>query len=75
MLIKLAFQHMMLMCDALAELSPKHLRLCISMLGQFRQQVDMNTALTASESLFWGVSDVIQVKWHKAEYEVVNSAL
>jgi len=74
-LIKIAFQHMMLMCDALAELSPKHLRLCISMLGQFRRQADTNTALTASESLFWGVSDVIQVKWHEAEYEAVNNAL
>jgi len=65
-LIKIAFQHMMLMCDALTEHSPKHLRLCISMLGQFRQQANMNTVLTASESLFWGVSDVIQVKWHEA---------
>jgi len=66
---------MILMYDALAELSPKHLRLCISMLGQFRWQVDTNTVLTASKSLFWGVSDVIQVKWHKAEYEAVNSTL
>jgi len=66
---------MMLMCDALAELSPKYLRLCISMLGQFRWQADTNTALMASESLFWGVSDMIQVKWHKAEYEAVNNAL
>jgi len=66
---------MTLMCDALAELSPKHLRLCISTLGQFGRQAGTNTALTASESLFWGVSDVIQVKWHKANHEGVNSVL
>ena len=52
-LIKIVFQYMMLMCNSLSALSPEHLRLCISMLGQFGQQADTNIALTAAESLFW----------------------
>ncbi|KAH8990427.1 hypothetical protein EDB86DRAFT_3244911 [Lactarius hatsudake] len=51
---KIAFQCMMLMCDALAALSPEHLRLCITTLGQFGRQADTNIALTAAESLFGG---------------------
>ncbi|KAF8495991.1 hypothetical protein F5888DRAFT_1804548 [Russula emetica] len=58
-LIKIAFQCMALMCDALAALSPEHLRICISTLGQF---ADTNMALTAAVSLFWGISDAIQTK-------------
>ena len=74
-LIKITFQCMMLMCNGLAVLSPEHLRLCISTLGQFRWQADMNIALTAAESLFWGVSDVIRAKRRKADHEPVYSAL
>ena len=39
------FQCMTLTCDALAALSPGHLRLCIGTLGQFDQQADTNIAL------------------------------
>jgi hypothetical protein len=74
-LIKIAFQCMTLMCDALAALSPEHLRLCISTLGQFGQQADTNIALTATESLFWGVSDAIQAKRREAAQEPAYSAL
>ncbi|KAH9961982.1 hypothetical protein BC827DRAFT_1383745 [Russula dissimulans] len=58
-LIKIAFQSMTLICDSLSALSPDHLRLCITTLGQFGRQADTNIALTAVESLFWGVSDAI----------------
>ena len=74
-LIKIAFQCMTLMCDALAALSPEHLRLCISTLGQFGRQADTNIALTAAESLFWGVSDAIQTKRREADHEPQYSAL
>ena len=74
-LIKIAFQCMTLMCDALAALSPEHLRLCISTLGQFGRQADTNIALTAAESLFWGVSDAIQAKRREADHEPAYSAL
>ena len=74
-LIKIAFQCMTLMCDALAVLSPEHLRLCISTLGQFGRQADTNIALTAAESLFWGVSDAIQAKRREADHEPAYSAL
>jgi hypothetical protein len=74
-LIKIAFQCMTLMCDALAALSPEHLRLCISTLGQFGRQTDTNIALTAAESLFWGVSDAIQAKRREADHEPAYSAL
>lgn len=74
-LIKIAFQCMTLMCDALAALSPDHLRLCISTLGQFGRQADTNIALTAAESLFWGVSDAIQAKRREADHEPAYSAL
>jgi hypothetical protein len=66
---------MTLMCDALAALSPDHLRLCISTLGQFGRQADTNIALTAAESLFWGVSDAIQAKRREADHEPAYSAL
>ena len=71
-LIKIAFLCMTLMCDVLAVLSPEHLRLCISTLGQFGWQVDTNIALMAAESLFWGVSDVIQAKRCKVDHEPVD---
>jgi hypothetical protein len=71
-LIKIAFQCMTLMCDAL---SPEHLRLCISTLGQFERQADTNIALTAAESLFWGVSGAIQAMRREADHEPGYSAL
>jgi len=74
-LIKIAFQCMTLMCDGLAALSPEHLRLCISTLGQFGRQADTNIALTAAESLFWGVSDAIQAKRREADHGPAYSAL
>ena len=74
-LIKIAFQCMTLMCDTLAALSPEHLRLCISTLGQFGRQADTNIALTAAESLFWGVSDAIQAKRREAAQEPAYSSL
>jgi hypothetical protein len=74
-LIKIAFQCMTLMCDGLAALSPEHLRLCICTLGQFGRQADTNIALTAAESLFWGVSDAIQAKRREADHEPAYSAL
>ena len=61
-LVKIAFQSLTLVCDSLSSLSPEHLRLCISTLGQFGRQSDTNIALTAAESLLWGVSDSIQAK-------------
>ncbi|PIL34637.1 hypothetical protein GSI_03416 [Ganoderma sinense ZZ0214-1] len=61
-LVKIAFQSLTLVCDSLSSLSPEHLRLCISTLGQFGRQADTNIALTAAESLLWGVSDSIQAK-------------
>ena len=74
-LIKIAFQCMTLMCEGLAALSPEHLRLCICTLGQFGRQADTNIALTAAESLFWGVSDAIQAKRREADHEPAYSAL
>ena len=74
-LIKIAFQCMMLMCDALAALSPEHLHLCISTLGQFSQQAETNIPLVVVESLFWGVLDAKQAKWCEAIRESVYSAL
>ena len=74
-LIKIAFQCMTLMCDALTALSPEHLRLCISTLGEFGRQADTNIALTAAESLFWGVSDAIQTKRREVDHEPAYSAL
>ncbi len=73
-LIKIAFQCMTLMCDGLSALSPEHLRLCISTLGQFGRQADTNIALTAAEILFWGVSDAIQAKRREADHEPAHSA-
>jgi hypothetical protein len=58
-------------------LSPENLRLCISTLqvGQFGRQADTIIALTAAESLFWGVSDAIQAKRHEADHEPAYSVL
>lgn len=74
-LVKIAFQSLTLVCDSLGQLSPEHLRLCISTLGQFGRQSDTNIALTAAESLLWGVSDSIQAKRKDAEKEPEYSAL
>ncbi|TFY51708.1 hypothetical protein EVG20_g10873, partial [Dentipellis fragilis] len=74
-LIKIAFQSMTLVCDALSSLSPEHLRMCISTLGHFGRQADTNIALTAAESLFWSVSDSIQAKRKDAEKEPEYSEL
>jgi hypothetical protein len=72
-LIKIAFQRMTLMCDA--ALLPDHLQLRISMLGQFGRQADTNITLTAVESLFWGVSDTVQVKRHELDHKPTYGAL
>ncbi|KAI0795954.1 hypothetical protein C8Q75DRAFT_791099 [Abortiporus biennis] len=74
-LVKIAFQSLTLVCDSLSQLSPEHLRLCISTLGQFGRQADTNIALTAAESLLWGVSDSIQAKRKDVEKEPEYSAL
>jgi hypothetical protein len=69
LLVKIAFQSLTLVCDSLSLLSPEHLRLCIATLGSFGRQADTNIALTAAESLLWGVSDSIQAKRKDAEKE------
>jgi hypothetical protein len=61
--------------DALAAFSPEHLRLSISTLAQFSRQADMNIALTAAESLLWGVSDMIQTMRREVDHELAYSAL
>ena len=74
-LVKIAFQSLTLVCDSLSSLSPEHLRLCISTLGQFGRQADTNIALNAAESLLWGVSDSIQAKRRDEDKEPEYSAL
>jgi protein MON2 len=74
-LIRIAFQSLTLVCDTLSSLSSEHLRLCISTLGLFGKQTDTNIALTAAESLMWGVSDSIQSKRKDVEKEPEYSAL
>lgn len=74
-LVKIAFQSLTLVCDSLSQFSPENLRLCISTLGQFGRQADTNIALTAAESLLWGVSDSIQSKRKEVENEPEYSAL
>ena len=74
-LVKIAFQSLTLVCDSLSQLTPEHLRLCISTLGQFGRQADTNIALTAAESLLWGVSDSIQAKRKDVGTEPEYSAL
>ncbi|ESK90972.1 hypothetical protein Moror_16370 [Moniliophthora roreri MCA 2997] len=74
-LIKIAFQSLTLVCDSVSLLSPEHLRLCITTLGQFGRQVDTNIALTATASLLWSVSDAIQAKRKDAEQEPEYSEL
>ena len=74
-LVKIAFQSLTLVCDSVSSLSPQHLRLCISTLGQFGRQADTNIALTAAESLLWSVSDAIQAKRKDADKEPEYSAL
>ncbi|KAF9445437.1 hypothetical protein P691DRAFT_805683 [Macrolepiota fuliginosa MF-IS2] len=74
-LVKIAFQSLTLVCDSVSTLSPDHLRLCISTLGQFGRQADTNIALTAAASLLWSVSDAIQAKRKDAELEPQYSEL
>ncbi|KAG7085465.1 hypothetical protein E1B28_003026 [Marasmius oreades] len=74
-LIKIAFQSLTLVCDSVSLLSPAHLRLCITTLGQFGRQADTNIALTAAASLLWSVSDAIQAKRKDAEQEPEYSEL
>ncbi|KAJ4490805.1 hypothetical protein J3R30DRAFT_3752338 [Lentinula aciculospora] len=74
-LVKIAFQSLNLVCDSVSELSPEHLRLCITTLGHFGRQVNTNIALTAAASLLWSVSDAIQAKRKDAEKEPEYSAL
>lgn len=61
-LIRIAFQSLTLVCESLLSLSADQLKLCISTLGLFGRQTDTNIALTAAESLLWGVSDSIQLR-------------
>ncbi|KAG5643461.1 hypothetical protein DXG03_000893 [Asterophora parasitica] len=74
-LVKIAFQSLTLVCDSITTLSPEHLRLCISTLGQFGRQADTNIALTAAASLLWSVSDAIQSKRKNADDEPEYSEL
>ncbi|KAF9010067.1 hypothetical protein BDQ17DRAFT_1273776 [Cyathus striatus] len=74
-LVKIAFQSLKLVCDSVSSLSPEHLRLCISTLGQFGRQADTNIALTAAASLLWSVSDSIQSKRKDADQEPQYSEL
>lgn len=74
-LVKIAFQSLTLVCDSVSSLSPDHLRLCISTLGQFGRQADTNIALTAAASLLWSVSDAIQSKRKNAEEEPEYNSL
>ncbi|KAF8345051.1 hypothetical protein F5887DRAFT_1282803 [Amanita rubescens] len=74
-LVKIAFLSLTLVCDSVSSLSPEHLRLCISTLGQFGRQSDTNIALTAAASLLWSVSDAIQAKRKNAEQEPQYSEL
>lgn len=74
-LVKIAFQSLTLVCDAVSSLSPAHLRLCISTLGHFGHQADTNIALTAAASLLWSVSDAIQSKRKNVDEEPEYSEL
>jgi hypothetical protein len=74
-LVKIAFQSLTLVCDSVSSLSPEHLRLCISTLGQFGHQADTNIALTAAASLLWSVSDAIQSKRKNVDEEPEYSDL
>ncbi|PPQ90332.1 hypothetical protein CVT25_007734 [Psilocybe cyanescens] len=74
-LVKIAFQSLTLVCDSVSSLSPEHLRLCISTLGQFGHQADTNIALTAAASLLWSVSDAIQSKRKNMDEEPEYSEL
>ncbi|KIY49646.1 hypothetical protein FISHEDRAFT_40768 [Fistulina hepatica ATCC 64428] len=74
-LVKIAFQSLTLVCDSVSALSPAHLRLCISTLGQFGRQADTNIALTAAASLLWSVSDAIQTKRKNVQDEPEYSTL
>ncbi|KIJ91398.1 hypothetical protein K443DRAFT_115078 [Laccaria amethystina LaAM-08-1] len=74
-LVKIAFQSLTLVCDSVSSLSPEHLRLCITTLGQFGRQADTNIALTAAASLLWSVSDAIQSKRKNVDEEPEYSEL
>ncbi|KAH8111570.1 hypothetical protein DFH11DRAFT_1791651 [Phellopilus nigrolimitatus] len=74
-LVRIAFQSLTLVCDALSTFSPEHLRLCISTIGRFGRQADTNIALTAAGSLLWGVSDSIQTRRKDCEEGAEYNAL
>ncbi|KAF8340513.1 uncharacterized protein EI90DRAFT_3279123 [Cantharellus anzutake] len=74
-LLRIAFQSLTLVCDSIDALSPDNLRLCINTIGQFGTQPDTNIALTAAESLMWGVSDSVQSKRKDSDKEPVYSSL
>lgn len=74
-LVRIAFQSLTLVCDSLSTLSPDHLRLCISTIGQFGRQADTNISLTAAGSLLWGVSDSIQTRRANTEEEDIYNSL
>ena len=58
-----------ILCDTLAR---AHASLT---LGQFSRQADTNIALTAAESPFWGISDVMQTKQQEVDHELAYSTL
>lgn len=74
-LTRIAFESLKLVCDAIENLSPSDLRLCIATIGLFGQQTDTNMSLTAAESLLWSVSDSIQSKRRDSEKETTYSEL
>jgi hypothetical protein len=75
LLVKSAFQSLTLACDSVSVLSPDHLRMCITTLGQFGRESDTNIALASTESLLWSVSDAIQSKRKEVDKEPEYSAL
>jgi hypothetical protein len=74
-LTRVAFESLKLVCDAVDNLPPSDLRLCIATIALFGQQNDTNMSLTAAESLLWSVSDSIQSKRRDSEKEITYSEL
>lgn len=74
-LARVAFESLKLVCDAINNLSPSDVRLCIATIALFGQQNDTNMSLTAAESLLWSVSDSIQSKRRDSEKETTYSKL
>jgi len=71
-LARVAFESLKLVCDAIDNLPPSDVRLCIATIALFGQQNDTNMSLTAAESLLWGVSDSIQSKRRDSEETIYN---